>query len=227
MRKITLIVIVLLSQFSAADDVYMRTGSVLRNVKYIGIVKTADTYYQFEGVDRLRRIPVSNVITIDSSVAFDPTGKSFMETMSDSLKVVYELIEEPKTQPALIYRLSGSGKDSVDGPVIPESMIGVKKHYPNLIWLSVSAISAITSWEYFNAVGYYQSQIENNDNWNKYFSDIKSDIRISNESLKSAKTRATIIGVISSAAFSFSFVHAITPVEIKSDGQSLTLSYSF
>lgn len=211
-----------------ADDVYMKTGSVLRNVRYIGIIKNfPEDYCHFKGVDRVRRIPLSNIIEIDSSVGFDPDGKSYMEQMPDSMLSRYGIVANKSTPYLPIYYERISRDDSTGRVELVKNLTAPKKEYPNLIWFSVSALSLVTAWEYFSAASYYQNLIESNDKLNDYYKKYNVALSIDNAPYESAKTRATVIGIACTVSTVLTTIHALKSVDIKTDGKSISMQYTF
>jgi len=114
MKNIPILALLCIIQLSIADDVYLSTGVILRNAKYQGkFVITGGDYYQFQCVDRIRKIPITTVLKIDSSITYNPQGKSIIEDMTDVQKKEYNISEQAHSQEPVKYRNTDSIADSL------------------------------------------------------------------------------------------------------------------
>jgi len=222
MKTISLILVsLLLLQLCSADDIYLKDGAILKNVKLleyrnqfgkqscIFLFNGREYFYAVDVIEKIDPVPYDPAAvsvrekTTPGDVLSSPNSQQqFAPLQKDTLKLLYERLATFYAPP--------------------------KKVYPNLIWLSVSAISAVIAWDAFSDVGDIQDNIdviEQNRIAQKAILGI--DVSPDNSRYESAKARKSVLGVISLAAGIASFSYSIQSVEIKSDGKSLSLAYHF
>lgn len=98
----------------------------------------------------------------------------------------------------------------------------IQYKYPKIPLLSVALLSAIVGWDGLARVGNIQDAMDANDKISKLLKP-----PIDNSYLESEKTRATIIGIVGLSVALVVTIYSLEKVEIKTDGKSLSLAYSF
>jgi len=198
-----------------ADDIYLKSGRVIRNVKITGesdrmgndainftyyhSSKTEDTFIVKYAVD---------------SVAFSPVN--FSETsfvvVADSASVA------PLADPMV------SKIDSLQHyRNTQKSLMSVSTtEFQNIHWLAFGAFFAVLSWDHFAEAGIIQDQIDYYDKLNKLYS-----FSFDSSDLQSSKNRKMAVGIIGVGLGLYCVIHALTPVTVTTDGKSITMQYTF
>lgn len=165
-------------------------------LKNVQVAETTATHYIVNTNLRTRQFTKSNVVRI-ILCPFDLSQPSVSEAYNDSLAALNDKTNTlPK--PSAFADLTKTANDSAYYRSLQQFRT-TPKSYPNLMWLNVSALAGIFAWANISTAA--------SDN-------ISSDY----------KTRSIIFGVISSTVTIVTIAHALTPVELKTDGKSLTLS---
>jgi len=199
----------------SADDIYLKTGTVLRNVQWIGFKERFSQQHAFFLYNGKEESVNTDVFLRVDVIPFDSTVSSSREIISDSTRLtIAGLHDKPKT-----------GNDSLKQlyEKISGEHIAPRKTYPNSSWYYVAILSAGLSWDFFSRVGDVQVTIDAFEKYNKATSNNFYDT----SELRTSKTRYLILGGLCGAGAIYSFGYAITGVEIKTDGKSLSLAYNF
>jgi len=215
------IMFVLLLQVCSADDIYLKDGTVIKNVKFLEYRKNFGQLAGFFLFNNKEYFYNVDIISRIDPVPYDPASASVRGKLSP-----VDLVFTPLVPPQVEQR----PKDTLK--ILYERLATLyappRKVYPNLIWLSVTALSMMIALDAFSAADDFQDQIDYNENlriaWKKAF-DV--DLQIDNSTLESAKTRKSALGIISLCAGIASFSYSIQSIEVKSDGSSLSLAYHF
>lgn len=193
--KMTFLLITgILAQVANADDIYLKNGAILKNC----LVKdTTENKIKFNTSTGYRFINLLIVVKIEY-LPFDSTKDTEM-----------------------IYPTFRPSESNLE-PLKIENISTTKYKYPNIHFLSVTALGLVVTWDGFARVSNLQNSIDANNKFAKLL-----HIEIDNSSLQSEKTRATVMGIVGIGVTLFSTFYSLERVEIKSDGKSLSLAYSF
>lgn len=227
MRKILLVVVAL--QFCHADDIYLKNGTIIHNVKVVGqkeLFGNMVVLYLFNAKENM--VPFNTVYKIEP-VPFDdalqswrskPAVDSIQSVMSreDSVKLIFKKFDRDvvtETKPTQTEQI--------------KTILNPQYSRPNIHLLAVSALSFGLAWEFFTRAGEYQDVIDfNNDLANVFNTAFNTtNIRANNSGLETAKTRMIILGIVSIGAGLATTVYALKQIEIKSNGASLSIAYNF
>lgn len=192
-----------------ADDIYYHQGHVYRNVQ---IIDTTDTHIRFESVDGiLHSVSIGAV----GRIVFTP-----IDTLYESRIIMYK--ENPGLE---------ANSKSVQTKRQPLKKF-VTYEYPNLKLIPVAVIGAVLAFDNFKqasdigkridlanepvviTTGGQQYTIENPD---------KANVEL----YKTEKGRRIIYGIVFTAASLVTVAFVFDGVEVRTDGQRLSLAYSF
>ena len=193
-------------RFCSAEDLYLRDGRIVRNVKILEkkqldngdimlVLKYGNTTSNvwLKDVANISYVPYSESLPshIETAIASTPANAS------DSLRMYLE--NNMRSQQYV-----------------------VQKQYPNLPWLAVAAVGFGLSWDYFSRAGDVQDVIDFN---NRLAGALNVDV--DNSRLESTKSRYSFLGVVFLGVGIVTTIHGLQTVELTTDGKSLSLTYNF
>lgn len=197
----------------ATDDLYLRTGYVMRNAQ---IADTTGKLLLVKYNGLIRRVPLENVLFIESK-AYDADELSFLEKF-DLTAMAFD------TTSPLALRLSPAVRQQLRDELAMQKLESAKKYErPNLKLLPISVVAAAVAVDMFIDADDLGDAIEN---LRKYGGDTELQSELQSQ-LESQKNRKIIIGGICAAASLINLYFALQEVEVKGGPNSITISYNF
>ena len=230
--KILIVILLSISfaSFCKADDIYTVQNVVYRNVKIIGEkIYEGNPAYVITFRNRVNSALLESFILKSIVLKIDILPVDERTIYSKEKFISTDDTAQQNPLP-IFNNLSNSerGKIKIQPDQLMYKQSEREYEYPNSMWFSFSALAFGLSWDFFSKAGDYQDAIDANNKlstaWKTAF---KTDLNFDNSKLESAKTRMTVLGILSIGAGIISFSYAIKSVEIKSNGNSLSLAYHF
>ena len=198
------LLLIALTSITLCDDLYLKSGVVFRN---ISVTDTTDGYIRIKLVPTsFRTFPLSAVEKLDP-VKFD----SLYESGFGRWKDLDPIVSAPSQKPS--------------EPVIRKR--GAKYEYPNLKLIPVSIISFAFCYDYFSSASNLTETTPPITGVAAIDAAAKDAANKANETISSTKSRYNIIGAMFLAAGIINTVFVFEKIEIKTDGQQLTMAYIF
>jgi hypothetical protein len=191
---------------SRADDIVLKNGTIIRNVKFIHNKLKSDgttvAEYMFNG--QLQSVVESHVLRVyasplhvDQSAAFDTLTADQMDTTRAGIR-----------------RVAASTT-----PARPPALFVVKdRTFPNMHFLAVTIIGAAFSIDQFIRIGDINDAITQTQS-------IAPNADIG--PLNDQKTRATVFGIIGTIGSAASLYYSLQSIEIGTNGQNISLAVHF
>lgn len=220
----TLCVMAMLFQLLPAADIYLKNGTVVKNVQIVGVREKfgqPNLFFMFN--DKETYVVYDVVLRIDAGISYDSLAKSQLirpggipleDTPSaaqsgaprplireDSLKQLYERLSVSYAPP--------------------------RKEYRNLAWISVSVLSLGLAWDFMERAQDYQKMADGYSSSTVINGATYTTVIPPNAEASSAASRMNILAIISLGAGVAATIQALTPVEVKTDGKSLTMTVPF
>jgi hypothetical protein len=191
-----------------ADDVYLKNKTVLRNVKVLGdtlqFQSPAIKILYFGPIKASEQILIRSVIDRIEIIPVDLTMQSYRAN-ADSVS-----IQEGKPRDKIAIIVDSLNRESQIEKILNRPQ---EPQFPNIEWLSVSALATIVSIDFFIRSSDYADQIDQ-------FNSLKLD----SGKLQKAKGRSVFFGVLSAGVAIISTIHAMERIEFSSDGKSIRVS---
>lgn len=191
-----------------ADDIHFKNGCILTNVT---VIDSSGAYYQYKKSN-------GTLSKINKAIVAKVVKKSFSK---NAVTQTTNCADTWKSSATRSMRNATQTKRKTTQTKLNGLMFGL------------GLVSSALAWDYFDRVGALQDGI---DAANKIINNGMSDIidqgsidRAKNdkEKLESDKTRNTIIGSVIVAFAIYNYFNAFEKVDLKTDGEKVTLSYNF
>src|SRR5208283_4621215 len=207
--KTILIFILVFGSIAYSDELYLKTGYIMMNVQVIDT--TASGFLRVQTKERIRRIPIKNIMGIRIS-QYDPNESPEFIPFNGHLPDSLAMIPFPF--------LSKAPTDSVESTNIGNELQNsnsvnpsVSRDYPNMKFLPISILSFGLAWDYF---------AQTSDLGNAIDQAKKLNPNTDTSNLESQQPRKTILGVTFIAVGVINAIISFEVVEVKASPNSLS-----
>lgn len=195
--KKTLFLLIVTASLSFADEIYLQTGFVIKNVT---ARDTVDNYLMMVSSNGEKKIVLAQIIKIvraEVDLSKGPIMEQFDETMV---------------------------KKNYSAPKSLTDQTVAKYEQPHLGMVYISVVSIILAYDNIDQVSRLSKYIDETNKRNKIaLPEYRQDV----STLESEKTKRTVLGVAFGMIAIANLVYSLEKVEIKTDMKSLSLSYTF